>query len=242
MFKSKNKGLAIVETILVIAISAALFVVVIGVFNTRQRTQYDDAARQVMSEIAKVRNEAQQGEGPSSQAERDLQSDKELYGKAIKFNTDAATGLAKTMTVENLVVATSGAISSISSDEFKLLEGMNWYINSGNSTANYCSDNLTSCYKSGENYVNLGSNIKTTDGNLVLVFLNRSGAGYALSENTYKSKSNYTASQQLDMRLAFAVIGQDGITAQDKMNNAIAQYYANINLLIPNSQSLEVVK
>lgn len=239
MLKAKNQGLAIVETILVIAISAALFVVVIGVFTTRQRTQYDDAARQVMAEIAKVRNEAQQGEGPTTQAERDVQSGKELYGKAIRFNTN--DGLANKMIIENLVVDSSGSISSISSKEVKLLEGMNFFVPSGTNSANYCSDNITSCYKSGNDYVNLGSSLPATDGNLVLVFLNRTGAGYALGSNNYTSKSNYTSSQQLDIRLALAVIGE-GITAQDKMNSAVAQYYANINLPIPNSQSLEVVK
>lgn len=239
MLKAKNQGLAIVETILVIAISAALFVVVIGVFTTRQRTQYDDAARQVMAEIAKVRNEAQQGEGPTTQAERDVQSGKELYGKAIRFNTNG--GLANKMIVENLVVNSSGSISSISSKEVKLLEGMNFFVSNGINSASYCSDNITSCYKSGNDYVNLGSNLTVTDGDLVLVFLNRTGAGYALGSNNYTSKANYSSSQQLDIRLALAVIGE-GITAQDKMNSAVAQYYANINLSIPNSQSLEVVK
>lgn len=239
MLKDKNQGLAIVETILVIAISAALFVVVIGVFTTRQRTQYDDAARQVMAEIAKVRNEAQQGEGPTTQAERDVQSGKELYGKAIRFNTNG--GLANKMIVENLVVNSSGSISSISSKEVKLLEGMNFFVSNGINSASYCSDNITSCYKSGNDYVNLGSNLPVTDGDLVLVFLNRTGAGYALGSNNYTSKANYSSSQQLDIRLALAVIGE-GITAQDKMNSAVAQYYANINLSIPNSQSLEVVK
>jgi hypothetical protein len=89
--------------------------------------------------------------------------------------------------------------------------------------------------------VNLGSNLTVTDGDLVLVFLNRTGAGYALGSNNYTSKANYSSSQQLDIRLALAVIGE-GITAQNKMNSAVAQYYANINLSIPNSQSLEVVK
>ncbi len=239
MLKAKNQGLAIVETILVIAISAALFVVVIGVFTTRQRTQYDDAARQVMAEIAKVRNEAQQGEGPTTQDERVALSGKELYGKAIRFNTN--DGLANKMIIENLVVDSSGSISSISSKEVKLLEGMNFFVSSGINSANYCSVNITSCYKSGNDYVNLGSNLPATDGSLVLVFLNRTGAGYALGSNNYTSKSNYTSSQQLDIRLALAVIGE-GITAQDKMNSAVSQYYANINLPIPNSQSLEVVK
>lgn len=239
MLKAKNKGLAIVETILVIAISAALFVIVIGVFSSRQKTQNDDAARQVMAEIAKVRNEAQQGEGPTTQAEREAQSDKELYGKAIRFNTNG--GLANKMIVENLVVNSSGSISSISSKEVKLLEGMNFFVSNGINSASYCSDNITSCYKSGNDYVNLGSNLTVTDGDLVLVFLNRTGAGYALGSNNYTSKANYSSSQQLDIRLALAVIGE-GITAQNKMNSAVAQYYANINLSIPNSQSLEVVK
>jgi type II secretory pathway pseudopilin PulG len=240
MYKPKNKGLAIVETILVIAISAALFVIVIGVFSSRQKTQNDDAARQVMAEIAKVRNEAQQGEGPTTQAERDVQSGKELFGKALIFNVDSI-GLTPNIVVENLFVDTQGNISKIVSDEIKLFDRMYFYISAGSNSASYCLDNITTCFKSGNDYVNLGSNLPTTDGSLVLVFLNRTGAGYALGSNNYTTKSNYTSAQQVDIRLALAVV-EEGTTAQDKMNSAVSQYYANINLPIPNSQSLEVVK
>ena len=68
MLKIKSAGIAIVETILVLAISSGMFLVVISAFNARQRTEANDSARQVMSEIAKVRNQAQKGQGPETDA------------------------------------------------------------------------------------------------------------------------------------------------------------------------------
>ncbi len=77
-----------------LAISVSLFAIVIGVFNFRKRTEVDDAARQVMSEIAKARNEAQQGMGPTTQAGvTRIQGGgpNELFGVAIEFVEDCGS-------------------------------------------------------------------------------------------------------------------------------------------------------
>ena len=109
MLKSKKPGLAIVETILVLAISGLMFVVVIGLFSTRKRAQSDDGARQVLSIIAKVRNEAQSGKGPVTQSGKNLlkcnrtstcegvtandtNSANVIFGQAIKFYTKTIQG------------------------------------------------------------------------------------------------------------------------------------------------------
>ena len=89
MIRRVNKGLTIIEVLIVLAVSTSLAVISIGAFSSRGRTQDDDAARQVLADIALVRNQAQQGQGPPTDAGRTALAGSELFGQAIIFTQDA---------------------------------------------------------------------------------------------------------------------------------------------------------
>lgn len=265
LMSSRPSGLAIIEVILVMTISALLFGVVIGTFATRRKAASDDAARQVMSEIAKVRNQAQQGQGASTVT---IPTGNELFGQAIKFD-------GKKMTVHKLMQdRTTLNISSYESYDIKMPNSLKWYIVPGYFSESFC-DSFTSCYGSsiaGLPYLYLGSGPILLDDvtkKMLLVFRNNTGQSYAFAVPATTNDiggasviTNYTTDRQQKLRLAFyytqlaynfiprAFAGGGGFggtpppppPAVDDTEVSPNKYYANFDLAIPNNQDLQVVK
>jgi len=249
---SHPSGLAIIEVILVMTISALLFGVVIGTFATRRKAAADDAARQVMSEIAKVRNQAQQGQGYATEAGKTklaAAGGNELFGQAILLGNNL-----NTITVYKLMQSrtTPYTISTISVYETSIISmpaELKWFIATGSGCVKF-----TSCY------VNTGTNVLSnmstspinlsalSNPNILLVFRNNTGQSYAFAvPNGAKdigSASNidsYVTDRQSVLRLAFGIPGT-GDTDLDKFAAGSSKYYANFDLAIPNNQDLQVVK
>ncbi len=229
MLKSKKPGISVVETLLVIAISSALFVVVIGVFNTTKKVQADDSARQVMDTIAKVRNEAQQGQALSNPGN----PGDEIFGKAVELNGTQ-------MIVHNLAQNPSNkqVIKTYGDDQvIEMPYQLQWYINSTS-----CPGGFASCI------INPASGLgNLANGNIVLVFRVLGGQSYVLNNTVgtnydYRDFKNYRSSGQINssqpyIQLAFGKPGNGG-----SMANAIYQYLALFDLSIPNNQDLKVIK
>lgn len=241
LMSSRPSGLAIIEVILVMTISALLFGVVIGTFATRRKAASDDAARQVMSEIARVRNQAQQGQGASTGS---IPTGNEMFGQAIILAPNSSD-----ITVHKLMQSrtTPYVISSYENYIIRMPGGLKWFIAAG-SSGTYCSDNFTSCY--GSTFANLGTSPISLDGTtnprILLVFRNNTGQSYAFAVPTgtiggASDAANYTTTRQSALRLAFGIPGS-GSTDLDKFAAGTSKYYANFDLAIPNNQSLQVVK
>lgn len=241
LMSSHPSGLAIIEVILVMTISALLFGVVIGTFATRRKAAADDAARQVMSEIAKVRNQAQQGQATTSPG-----SGFELFGQAIMLSNNSGT-----ITVYKLKQSrtTPYTISVYETSNISMPAELKWFIATGSGCVKF-----TSCY------VNTGTNVLSnmstspinlsalSNPNILLVFRNNTGQSYAFAvpngAEDIGSASNidsYVTDRQSVLRLALGIPGS-GNGDLNKFAAGTNQYYANFNLAIPNNQDLQVVK
>lgn len=255
MLKIKSAGIAIVETILVLAISSGMFLVVISAFNARQRTEANDSARQVMSEIAKVRNQAQKGQGPETAAEVLNLANQDLFGQAIEFVqpvVSAPTSESKMVVYKLAQNRLTKEIGIYGKYDIAMPSGLGWYINTSSSPT--CNE-FTSCYKKNPpttppGYITLNSPIVGTGnpGNIMLVIRNNSGQSYAFNKlaapsilGSADNPDNYTADRQVVLRLAFAR-PDTGSTLGAQMASAKNQFYAVFDLSIPNNQSLEVKK
>ena len=254
MLKIKSAGIAIVETILVLAISSGMFLVVISAFNARQRTEANDSARQVMSEIAKVRNQAQKGQGPETDAVVSNLANQDLFGQAIEFVQPvvfAPTSESKMVVYKLAQNRLNKKIVIYGKYDIAMPSGLGWYINTSSSPT--CNE-FTSCYKKNPpttppGYITLNSPIVGTGnpGNIMLVIRNNSGQSYAFNKlaapnlGSADDPDNYTADRQVVLRLAFAR-PDTGSTLGAQMASAKNQFYAVFDLSIPNNQSLEVKK
>ena len=256
MLKIKSAGIAIVETILVLAISSGMFLVVISAFNARQRTEANDSARQVMSEIAKVRNQAQKGQGPETYAEVSnlTNQDLDLFGQAIEFVqpvVSAPTSESKMVVYKLAQNRLTKEIGIYGKYDIAMPSGLGWYINTSSSPT--CNE-FTSCYiknppTTPSVYKTLINPIVGTGdpGNIMLVIRNNSGQSYAFNKlaapnlGSADDPDNYTADRQVVLRLAFAR-PDTGSTLGAQMASAKNQFYAVFDLSIPNNQSLEVKK
>ena len=238
MFWRVNKGLTIIEVLIVLAISTGLAVISIAAFSSRGRTADDDAARQVLANIALVRNQAQQGQGlNATEASGRGVSGTELFGQAVNIidNQDY-------IQILTLIKDSNGNITAASSRQEKNPGGLKWNIDGGTDTsASSCSVNFISCYSDSPNQT-LGTlyskSILTTQNNqLTLVFRNRSGDSYAMNNSNYLSPSNYSAAKQGYLRVAIGKPGQSR-----PADTKAPQYYLNFDLSIPNNQELQVYK
>ena len=254
MLKIKSAGIAIVETILVLAISSGMFLVVISAFNARQRTEANDSARQVMSEIAKVRNQAQKGQGPETDAVVSNLANQDLFGQAIEFVQPvvfAPTSESKMVVYKLAQNRLTKEIGIYGQYDIAMPSGLGWYINTSSSPT--CNE-FTSCYiknppTTPPGYITLNSPIVGTGnpGNIMLVIRNNSGQSYAFNKlaapnlGSADDPDNYTADRQVVLRLAFAR-PDTGSTLGAQMASAKNQFYAVFDLSIPNNQSLEVKK
>lgn len=212
MLKSKKPGLAIVETILVIVISGLMFVVVVGLFATRKRSQSDDGARQVLSIIAKVRNEAQSGKGPATQEGKNLlkcnqastctgvaDANNEIFGEAIKFYTNTA-GTSSYMQVMKLMQNPgTGLISAYESEQINIPGGLLLFAPGGSGAPANCAG-FSSCYSASTdgttNFqpLDTGKLLQGTSESLSLVFRNRTGETYAFSFVSYTTSTGLPSS------------------------------------------------
>lgn len=213
MLKNKKPGVSIVETLIVIAISGALFVVVLGVFNTRKRAQVDDAARQVMSEIARVRNQAQQGQGPTNATEEGVLRGKlnqagnpanlpgnEIFGQAIEFVPYSGSGEGKMIVHKLMQNPTSKAISDYGKYEITMPDQLQWNIfnSSFNQVVNpgtvICETSFMSCYKddlTGTGPFRLKTDMVGNNLNLYLVFRAGTGESFMLNSSNYSNFDCY---------------------------------------------------
>ncbi len=229
--KNTRPGLAIVEVIMVMAISGVLFVIAIGVFNSRKGIGADDAARQVMSEIARVRNDAQQGLGATTGAtiiNSCLLEGKEIFGQAIQFRFSG-------MDVYKLAQSRTLPYDICIYEQYHI--AMPYQFNWDNATT-YTIGSYGSSY--GNPAASLSTIPLPSDGSRVtLVFRNGTGQSYAFRADVggigdASSIDNYTSDRQGDLKMAFYL----GSTR----STATKQFYANFTLAIPNDQLLEVVK
>jgi len=232
---SHPSGLAIIEVILVMTISALLFGVVIGTFATRRKAAADDAARQVMSEIAKVRNQAQQGQATTSPG-----SGFELFGQAIMLSNNSST-----ITVYKLKQSrtTPYTISVYETSNISMPAELKWFIANANGCAKFIS-----CYDNSNLSTDPIKLSALNNPNMLLVFRNNTGQSYAFAvpngAEDIGSASNidsYVTDRQSVLRLALGLPGS-GNSDLDKFAAGTDQYYANFDLAIPNNQSLLVVK
>lgn len=256
MFSRKLKGISMIEVIIVIVISTVLFFFASSLFATRVNTARDNAARQVMADIALVRNQAQQGEGPKTTVGLSIlqpsgaRSGNEIFGEAILFSNNSSS-----MTSYKLYQK-GGEIVPYESNTINMPEGLRWYIMADNGCntflAAFPANNFLSCYINTSlatpSSKSLGSDpiyFNQTDPNsqtgtkLLLVFLNGSGQSYVFSAKTNtagglaplsaSSLSNYTSSRQGKLRLALWY-----------PNSANDRYFATFDLSIPNNQTLEI--
>lgn len=241
------------EIIIVLAISTMMFVVAIGFFGTRTRTAQDDAARLVVSEISKVRNEAQQGLGPSTPAGRSLLAGNELFGQAIEFNDSR-------MTIYKLMKTPDDYVTAYESYEIPLTQQLRWWIAPG--AAGLDCAQFNSCYdkpNDANGYTRLYAPPVSLAGGerLLLVFKNNSGQSYVFSRVSASGTmggnqflgivankvANYTADRQGLLQLAYAVPdGGAEPPGATEFANADVQYYVIFNLAIPNDQQFEVVR
>jgi len=271
MFRRVNKGLTIIEVLIVLAISAGLAVISIGAFSSRGRTQSDEAARLVMADIAKVRNEAVQGSGPTTTEGANRLAGNQIFGQAIEFRTDS-TYLGDTMRVYKLMLSGGTTISAYEYYDIPLSQKLKFYVYqslSGTETKPPC-DTFYSCYNpintlNGQ-YLGLQSLGQYENSNRMLVIRNRSGETYTFARaksNTefqiksstqtstdtnvqlaYSGASNiarYDESKQGILRIAYGLPG-NGATSDAQMQAARFQYYAIFDMQIPNNQEFKVVK
>lgn len=228
-----------IEVIIVITISTILFFFAAALFNTRTNTARDNAARQVMAEIALVRNQAQQGEGPKKSTSSPPPNS-ELWGEAILFSDNSSS-----MTSYKLYQQ-AGVIKPYESNTINMPEGLRWIIKGDTAcTTNSPSfpTGLVSCYAPpklnsqalSNDPINLGS--PAANNSIMLVFRNNSGQSYvfpatlsgAFVDSIAFYPSYYTSNRQGILRLALWY-----------PNSTNDRYFATFDLSIPNNQTLEI--
>ena len=269
MIRRVNKGLTIIEVLIVLAVSTSLAVISIGAFSSRGRTQDDDAARQVLADIALVRNQAQQGQGPPTDAGRTALAGSELFGQAIIFTQDATN-----MEVKKLAKSSSG-IYVYESYTVNNPSSLAWNVSRGDGVTTRgqsCdgADNKTqflSCYQdpivdgvgammpflnSANAYVKNIISTGTVVIKPVLVFLNGTGESYIMTDCQPASPACTIEGYNM---ASYTDIASYAATQQRKFRLGLAkkgstvpastkspQYYINFDLAIPNNQELQVVK
>lgn len=260
--KQKHAGLSVIEVALVLAISAGIFVIVIGTFSARRRTAYDDSARQVVSQIQTVVNEAQSGKGPTIATTDPLypKNNETLFGEAIEFKQANCSGVANKscMIVYKLKQqANNGPIVWYEKYQEDLTQNLRFYIPLATPPA--C-NTLTSCYQPPNGAMNtLQSDPLLFCGpfancDLIVVIRNGSGAMYAFSKSTFAAAdstsfmgpfanniNSYQSKFQGKLQLGLALPLNNGATQAD-FTNATFQYYINMGLGNLKTVEMQVVR
>jgi prepilin-type N-terminal cleavage/methylation domain-containing protein len=262
MFRRVNKGLTIIEVIIVLAISAGLAVISIGAFSSRGRTQADEAAKLVMADIAKVRNEAVQGLGPTTTAGASKLTGNQIFGQAIEFRTGSDNALGDTMRVYKLMISGT-TISAYEYYDIPLTSGLKLFVTqSGTVSTEPCSTSFLSCYYNYQlGVADYQTLLELAVGNRMIVIRNRTGETYTFNraktqpsgfDSTFgmsngveagggSSLGNYQDDKQGRLRIAMGIPG-NGANANAQMQAARFQYYAIFDMQIPNNQEFKVVK
>lgn len=260
--KQKHAGLSVIEVALVLAISAGIFVIVIGTFSARRRTAYDDSARQVVSQIQTVVNEAQSGKGPTISPSDPLypKNNETLFGEAIQFVQANCNGIANKscMIVYKLKQQpNNGPIVWYEKYQQDLTQNLRFYLPL--SSPPPCSP-YNSCYQPPSGTMNVLQNDPLrfcgafANCDLIVVIRNGSGAMYAFSKNTFASPdstsfmgpfadkaTSYQSQFQGKLQLALALPTNNGATPED-FANATFQYYINMGLGNLKTVELQVVR
>ncbi len=262
MFRRVNKGLTIIEVLIVLAISAGLAVISIGAFSSQGRTRSDDAARLVMADIAKVRSDAVQGIGPTTSDGSSKLAGNELFGQAIEFVTDSAF-LGDKMRVYKLMISGGSTISAYETYEIPITGGLKFYVPQSATVTDLPCNEFRSCYYNYQlgidNYQTL---LESTTANRIMVFRNRTGETYTFSRaktqptgfnqtlgmsngvtnvNGAANLSNYLKDKQGRLRISYGTPG-GGTDSNAQMQNARFKYYAIFDMQIPNNQEFKVVQ
>ncbi|MCX6806143.1 MAG: type II secretion system protein [Patescibacteria group bacterium] len=270
MIRRVNKGLTIIEVLIVLAVSTSLAVISIGAFSSRGRTQDDDAARQVLADIALVRNQAQQGQGPTTDAGRNnLASGSELFGQAIIFTQDATNMEVKKLAKSSIgiYVYESYTVNNPSSLAWNVSRGDGDTRSDENCDGAFNKTQFLSCYQdpivagvgammpfrnSANAYVKNIISTGTVVIKPVLVFLNGTGESYIMTDcqpaSTACTIGGYNMASYTDIASYAATqqrkfrlgLAKKGSTVPASTKSP--QYYINFDLAIPNNQELQVVK
>jgi hypothetical protein len=267
-FKKQKAGISILEVILVLAISGVIFVIVIATFNSRRRTTYDDAARQVASEIQAVVNESQSGLGPTipNTDPKYPRNGEELFGESIEFRNNCPAAGRACLMVSKLKRTPSGQVLVYEQYRRDVPQGLLFYIPSDTSPA--CPGQFTSCYAvpPGTNFglmtalpIRLGQRF---DWNFMIVVRNNTGAEYAFSKFTFgvdanapvgttqyerymgpdasqDTPANYSPTRQGRVRIALGLPGQ-GADLDAQMADATFRYYITMDLSGSKSVEMQV--
>lgn len=127
--KSSQKGIGLVEVVLVVAIAGFMIVLAVNGVASGSRAQFDDGMRQVLNDIRLVQNEAASGQGPGAECSVDAISEhagypdsgaykfwkgcpssgEEIIGRGLSFSLDSPIDNFNylTKTVDGRTVATA---------------------------------------------------------------------------------------------------------------------------------------
>lgn len=224
MFKRLKPGIAILEVILVMAISGLMFAAVVGIYNNRRASAVDDAARQALSEIAKVRNEAQEGYVPQNIADDYRNKDKgfEFVGKYLEIDNNQNQINVHSVFKNNGTGTLSDPLEKI----INISENLKAYLASPENTN--CSS-FISCYRqpASSGYVSPVS----SNGKIYVLYSSGNAQQFVfLNDAEFVNFPNPGISNQRDLRLAIAVPGQ-GVDINQQMANASKKFYIFMPIL-----------
>ncbi len=140
---------------MVLAISSIIFVIVISTFSARGRTTADDTARQVVSSIQTVQNEAQKGLGDTTPQGKSLLTGNRIFGELMWFNNSCnAPATSTCVEVFKLMQGPEGSttenkVSAYEHYTINVPNNLKFYTNysvPSASQATVCANNFLSCY------------------------------------------------------------------------------------------------
>lgn len=249
--KQKHAGLSIIEVVLVLTISAGIFVFVIATFAARRRTAHDDAARQVVNDIQTVINESQSGKGPTISSTNPLypKNNETLFGEAIQFvqaNCDGVANRSCMWVYKLKQQANNGPIVWYEKYKLEMPQNLRFYLPLSNPPP--CVD-FTSCYQPPagsmgvlQNNPLLFCNSFAVNCDLIVVVRNNTGAMYTFSKSTFVAEdnnafmgpfanniTNYQTQFQGKLQLAMGVPDGNGASPADFANSDY-KYIVNMDM------------
>lgn len=247
-------GFSLLEVTLVLAISAGMLAMVVGVYSIRRNFADDDAAKQIESSIQTIRSEAQKGLGPSDTSK--INSGETFFGEAIGFNNNNCTAgdsSKSCLYVFKIVLAPNGfniytGATPRPYDSYPVAIPQNFafnLINDGN-----CNQDFLTCYMSpgSSNYLPLKDSpiLSDTSGLPIgVVVKNTTGSMYVFkggaSTETFDLNS-YKPERQGVLRLAVAqMLDRSQLLSQNAWQKAERKYYIYIDLSGNNQTRVERV-
>ena len=267
--KTNALGFSLIEVTIVMALSLVLIGMVAGIYNLRKGLETDDALKQIASVIQTIRNEAQKGQGPTTDVEREIIASKpnsELFGQAIGFGNkcyvipsdprdlDPANRSEKSCLYVIKLAREIGNNNIYAYGAYKVDVPYNMAFNLIN-TGTTCGTDL-SCYAKPQSvgYNNLSTSpiSSTVSGDPVgIVVRNGSGAMYVFNGNLATLNlaadlSNYTSSQGLErqgkLNLVLAQVADKSgpsLTNSNTWQSASPRYFLTVDLTGRNTTSVK---